>query len=120
VLAFAGIAEPERLAETLAGHGATVRDLVAFPDHHAYELRDLVAIGRRARAVGADLVVTTEKDGVRLGGPGALGPWREPALGRPALAVWVLRVRLAPLGSSEAWRAELRERVDAAARERRS
>jgi tetraacyldisaccharide 4'-kinase len=121
VLAFAGIAEPERLAETLAGHGATVRDLVAFPDHHAYELRDLVAIGRRARAVGADLVVTTEKDGVRLGGPGALGPWREPAPGRPALpAVWVLRVRLAPLGSSEAWRAELRERVDAAARERRS
>jgi hypothetical protein len=65
--------------------------------------------------------VTTEKDGVRLGGPGALGLWREPALGRPALpAVWVLRVRLAPLGSSEAWRAELRERVDAAAREQRS
>ena len=117
VLAFAGIAAPERLAETLAAHGATVRDLVAFPDHHAYEPRDLVAILGRARAVGADLLVTTEKDGVRLRGPGALGPWSPPALrGAAPPVVWALSVRLAPLGSPEAWRAELRARVEAAAR----
>jgi hypothetical protein len=66
-------------------------------------------------------VVTTEKDGVRLRGPGALGPWSAPEPGRPTLPlVWALRVRLAPLASPEAWRAELRARVDAAARERGS
>jgi tetraacyldisaccharide 4'-kinase len=118
VLAFAGIAEPERLAETLASHGATVRDLMAFPDHYAYQPRDLLVIARRARAVGADLVVTTEKDRVRLGGPGDLGPWGRLAPGEPALPpVWALRVRLAPLVSPDVWRAELRARVDAAARE---
>jgi tetraacyldisaccharide 4'-kinase len=118
VLAFAGIAEPERLLETLTSHGVAVRELVAFPDHHAYRPRDLLAIARRAWAVGADLVVTTEKDGVRLGGPGGLGPWREPSPGGPAPPpVWALRVRLAPLASPEAWRAELRARVDAAVRD---
>ncbi len=115
VLAFAGIAGPERLAETLAAHGATVRDLVAFPDHHVYERRDLVAVARRARAVGAEVMVTTEKDGVRLRGPGGLDDWS------PALpAVWTLRVRLLPLAGAEAWRAELLARVNAAAREKGS
>jgi tetraacyldisaccharide 4'-kinase len=119
VLAFAGIAAPEHLVETLASHGATVRDLLAFPDHYAYQPRDLLAIARRARAVGADLVVTTEKDGVRLRGPGVLGPWRESSPAGPALPpLCALRVRLAPLASPEAWRAELRARVDAAARDR--
>lgn len=118
VLAFAGIAEPERLVETLASHGAAVRDLVAFPDHYAYQPRDLLAIARRARAVGADLVVTTEKDGVRLGGPGGLLPWRGPGPGGSSPPpLWALRVRLAPLASPQAWRAELRARVDAVARD---
>jgi tetraacyldisaccharide 4'-kinase len=112
VLAFAGIAEPERLAETLAAHGAAVRDLVAFPDHHAYEPEDLVALARRARAVGAAVMVTTEKDGVRLRVPGGLGSWS------PALpSVWALGVRLVPLASPEAWRAALLARVDAARRD---
>src|SRR5262249_47782883 len=68
VLAFAGIAAPERLGETLAAQGAIVRDTVAFPDHHGYGAGDLEAVTRRARAVGAGLVVTTEKDAVRLAG----------------------------------------------------
>jgi tetraacyldisaccharide 4'-kinase len=129
VLAFAGIAEPERLAETLVATGAIVRDLVAFPDHHWFELRDLEAVARRARAVGAGILVTTEKDAVRLGVPGAPGgPARR--AGEAILPVWVLRVRLEPVASSEAaaggrpasqgwptedWRADLRNRLDMAA-----
>lgn len=113
VLAFAGIAAPERLADTLATGGALVRDVVAFPDHHTYRPRDLDAVTRRARAVGAGILVTTEKDAVRL-----------PAAGAPALPVWVLRVRLEPVPAqadlAEAWWSELRARVDRAAGESRA
>jgi hypothetical protein len=110
---------------------------VAFPDHHAYEPRDLEAVARRARAVGASLLVTTEKDAVRLGAPGTPATSGAPAAPRQAgetlLPMWALRVRLEPLArrgpqaeggpphaegcSPDAWRAELRARVDAAARE---
>ena len=125
VLAFAGIAAPERLAETLTAHGAIVRGLVAFPDHHSYGPRDLEIVARRARATGATLVVTTEKDAVRLERPEAAvagghsrqcgccacvssrsRPPRPPAARRQAAG----RIMI------ETWRAELRSRVDAAAR----
>jgi tetraacyldisaccharide 4'-kinase len=117
VLAVAGIAVPEGLVDTLVRCGAVVRDLVAFPDHHAYREGDLRAVQRRAARVGAELVVTTEKDAVRLG---AVPPPRPPG-GREARAagpapapVWVIRVRMRPTGPVERWRAELRARVAAA------
>jgi tetraacyldisaccharide-1-P 4'-kinase len=131
VLAFAGIAAPERLAETLAAQGAIVRDLVAFPDHHPFEPRDLEALERRARAVGAGVLVTTEKDAVRLPGvPGAgRGADAPRHAGEALLPLWALRVRLEPVAGSRAtgggpatkgwpiddWRAELRHRLDRAA-----
>jgi tetraacyldisaccharide 4'-kinase len=117
VLAFAGIATPERLAETLASRGALVRGLVAFPDHHPYALSDLDAIAERAREVSADLVVTTEKDAVRLpnagdGGMGVRVAWP----GGARLPVWAVRVRLEPVSGADDWRTALRARVDAATR----
>jgi tetraacyldisaccharide 4'-kinase len=116
VLAFAGIAAPERLADALVGLGAVVRDVVVFPDHHRYTPRDLAAVIRRARSVGASLLVTTEKDAVRLG-PVAPGQGSD-----ASLPVWVLGVRLEPVAGApaDAWRAALRAGVDRAARERRA
>jgi tetraacyldisaccharide 4'-kinase len=118
VLAFAGIAAPERFAETLAAQGALVRELIAFPDHHAYESRDLEVVVGRGRALGADLLVTTEKDAVRLPPPGSrlTGIGTSAAWPREArLPVWALRVRLAPVASADDWRAALRQRIDQAA-----
>ncbi len=74
---------------------------------------------RRARAMGASLLVTTEKDAVRLRPPGTTGAWAPSGqAGEAPVPIWVLRVRLEPAGgpSLEGWRAELRARVDAAAR----
>jgi tetraacyldisaccharide 4'-kinase len=136
VLAFAGIAAPERFAETLVAQGAIVRDLVAFPDHHAFQARDLEAVTRRARAFGAGVLVTTEKDAVRLGLPGAAGGLDAARQAREVgPSVWAVRVRLQPIAGSRAaggerpfghgrsieeWRAELRHRVDLAAEESRA
>jgi tetraacyldisaccharide 4'-kinase len=116
VLAFAGIAAPERVAETLATQGALVREVLAFPDHHRYESRDLEAVVGRARAVGAELIVTTEKDAVRLppspvvAGTGSSAVWPR----EPWPPVWALRVRLEPLTAAEDWRAALLARIEAA------
>jgi tetraacyldisaccharide-1-P 4'-kinase len=37
-----------------------------FRDHHWFTSRDVDAIGRAAEESGADLIMTTEKDAVRL------------------------------------------------------
>lgn len=83
VVALAGLASPAGFVTTLARLGATVADLVEFPDHHPYTQADLDRVGSSARRAGADWVVTTEKDWVRL---------RD--LPRPEIELWVLAVRL--------------------------
>jgi tetraacyldisaccharide 4'-kinase len=65
VLAFAGIARPEKLAATLGRIGADVAGLRRFPDHHRYTERELSALAGEARRIGATLVAT-EKDATRL------------------------------------------------------
>jgi len=71
VLAFAGIGHPEKFFATLeaAGIEAVVRR--SFPDHHRYNKAEaawLIAEAERRRL----LLVTTEKDSVRLSGDGAV------------------------------------------------
>lgn len=65
VLAFAGIARPEKFLATLQGAGARVAGVRWFADHHRYSGREIVALERAARSLGAALV-TTEKDAARL------------------------------------------------------
>jgi tetraacyldisaccharide 4'-kinase len=104
ILGFAGVAVPEDFRRTLSRPGAEVRDFVAFPDHHPYGARDLAALEARARAVGAEALVTTEKDAVRLAERG-------PDPGRlPILALGV-RLRLRDDGGTW-WRA-LETRLEA-------
>jgi tetraacyldisaccharide 4'-kinase len=67
VLAFAGIAYPDKFFATLEAHGipATVRK--SFPDHHRYTAQEMAAL--TARACQDDLtLVTTEKDMARMSG----------------------------------------------------
>ena len=65
VIAFAGIAHPEKLFDSLAEAGAAVVGRYGFPDHHPYEESDLVPILADAERSNT-LVVTTEKDHVRV------------------------------------------------------
>lgn len=67
IYAFAGIAHPEKFFATLADLGAEVVATASFPDHHLYEPSEIARVQRAARQEGA-LLVTTEKDLVRLAG----------------------------------------------------
>ena len=63
VVAVAGIARPEGFVDTLGRLGARVRDVLRFPDHHAYTAADARRIAAAARA---GRLVTTEKDLAKL------------------------------------------------------
>jgi tetraacyldisaccharide 4'-kinase len=71
VLAFSGIATPESFEKFLRDLGA---DLVArerFLDHYRYTAEDLAGLFALAQREGAECLVTTEKDAVRVvPGPG--------------------------------------------------
>jgi tetraacyldisaccharide 4'-kinase len=67
--AFSGIARPERFEEDLRGLGLRLVGTRRFPDHHRFRPGDLAEVVARARAGGADLLVTTEKDMVRIAAP---------------------------------------------------
>ena len=66
LLAVCGIGNPEAFVGTLRQFEPKAVELLAFPDHHRYSLVDLTDIGTRAREVGADIVVITEKDSQKL------------------------------------------------------
>jgi tetraacyldisaccharide 4'-kinase len=65
-LLVSGVAMPERVEADMRAAGWAIVAHVAFRDHHRYTARDIRAIAGRLRAAAADLVVTTEKDAVRL------------------------------------------------------
>jgi tetraacyldisaccharide 4'-kinase len=66
VYVISGIAHPEHFVAAVRSHGLTVVGERAFTDHHPYSARDLERVVTEARSAGADAIVTTEKDFVRL------------------------------------------------------
>ncbi|WAJ27695.1 tetraacyldisaccharide 4'-kinase [Antarcticirhabdus aurantiaca] len=70
VLAFCGIADPEKFRRSLAEVGASLAGLRAFPDHHPFTRGQLADLQREAEAVGA-VLATTAKDHARIRGSGA-------------------------------------------------
>jgi tetraacyldisaccharide 4'-kinase len=65
VLAFAGIANPDKFFATLAGIGAQVAEKQVFPDHWMFRPREIERLLTRAARRGLT-PVCTEKDLVRL------------------------------------------------------
>jgi len=64
--AFAGLADPRSFGRLLRALGAAVVYSRRFRDHHRYTGRDLAEVAAEARWAGAELLVTTEKDAVKL------------------------------------------------------
>ena len=66
--AFCGIAHPLDFFHMLEQVPVQILDQNYFPDHHDYSTDELKAIENRAKQTGAKLIVTTEKDAVKLRG----------------------------------------------------
>ena len=65
-LAVAGIARPQRFFSAAKAQGWDVVKELAFRDHHWFSESDLKRMLATARAVNADVILTTEKDAMRL------------------------------------------------------
>jgi tetraacyldisaccharide 4'-kinase len=66
VVLFAGIAQPSAFVTTVASLGVEVVGERWWPDHHHYRRRDVHALRRPGRFPPHDLLLTTEKDAVKL------------------------------------------------------
>jgi tetraacyldisaccharide 4'-kinase len=82
VLAFAGIADPEKFFATLSAAGVNVAERVGFADHHRYTGIDAERLIARAEADQL-VLLTTEKDLVRLGGEPPLAALKARATALP-------------------------------------
>ncbi len=91
VAAFCGIAHPLDFFHMLEQVPVQIVNQNHFPDHHDYSADDLKAIENRAKQAGAKLIVTTEKDAVKLKGHAF------------DLPVYAVRVALEILEGQEEW-----------------
>jgi tetraacyldisaccharide 4'-kinase len=66
IVAFSGIGSPASFEATLQGLNADVRKHIRYRDHHWYTEEDLRLIRIAFTASGAEAIVTTEKDAVRI------------------------------------------------------
>jgi tetraacyldisaccharide 4'-kinase len=80
---FSGIANPQVFERQLARVAAPLGS-GSFPDHHQYTLAELLSIEGDARAAGAQVLVTTEKDWVKI----------EPFAGSIELPIWRAHMRI--------------------------
>ena len=63
---FCGIAHPEQFLETVKGLGASVVGQKFFPDHHFFNNEEIVHMADSFKAEGAEMLICTEKDKVKL------------------------------------------------------
>jgi tetraacyldisaccharide 4'-kinase len=63
---FSGIGNAGAFRTSVLRQGLIVVDEVVYPDHHAYTTSDVNRVRARADRVGAEVLVTTEKDAVKL------------------------------------------------------
>jgi tetraacyldisaccharide 4'-kinase len=66
LFAFAGLANNEQFFDSLRGLGLNVVGTQSFRDHYRYTALDIAALKEAARAAGAEAIVTTEKDAVKI------------------------------------------------------
>ncbi|MEO8098654.1 MAG: tetraacyldisaccharide 4'-kinase [Acidobacteriota bacterium] len=82
--AFCGIGSPRGFWGTLEELGLPVVYKRAFPDHHPYTADELRDVAREARAAGAEALLTTEKDMMKL----------DSLLSELAMPVYSVRIRV--------------------------
>ena len=66
VFILCGIGSPHSFVMTVANLGAEILGIRSFPDHHVYTADEITNVLAQAAERGAEMVVTTQKDGVKL------------------------------------------------------
>ena len=90
IAALSGIAAPRGFEESIQRLGGELVHRKRFADHHRYTQQEILDMINASRDAGAEAIITTEKDAVRL-------PWIE----RRDLPLYFLRVEIELLSGEE-------------------
>ncbi|MDD5708304.1 MAG: tetraacyldisaccharide 4'-kinase [Kiritimatiellae bacterium] len=83
VVVLSGIAAPLSFETSMRAMGARVLTCERFTDHHRYTQQEILDVINRADELGAQAIVTTEKDAVRL-----------PRMTNPKVPIYYLRMEI--------------------------
>ena len=78
IMAVSAIGNPESFERTLTDLGAEIIRNLRYPDHHKYTMTEMQDVLHQAEAVGAESIVITEKDAVKVPEEVALSDWNIP------------------------------------------
>jgi len=65
-LAFCGIGNPCSFEKTLKSLGIEILNAFFFLDHYIYTRKEFISLEEEGKKLGADFLITTEKDSIRL------------------------------------------------------
>ena len=92
VASISAIANPASFNAFLSELGGEIVEEVHFADHHRYRQQEMIDFINQAKAGGAEIIVTTEKDAVRM-----------PRLDRRDIPILFLRVQIDILSGQESF-----------------
>lgn len=90
IVALSGIASPRSFESELVNLGATVMHHETYTDHHRYNQQEIIDLINDSIERGADAIITTEKDAVRM-----------PRIERRDIPIYYLRVEIEMLSGEE-------------------
>ena len=90
IVALFGIASPRSFESELVNLGATVMYHETYTDHHRYNQQEIIDLINDSVERGADAIITTEKDAVRM-----------PRIERRDIPIYYLRVEIEMLSGEE-------------------
>lgn len=84
VFAFCAIGNPESFRKSIESLGGKLLNFHAFPDHHVYTAPELGTLNAAAKRIGAEVIIVTQKDRVKI--KNTFASWNLP--------LWTLKIEV--------------------------
>lgn len=103
IMAVSAIGNPASFEQTLRDLGAEIVESIRYPDHHEYTVKEMQDVLQQADALGAESIVITEKDAVKIPADFAKSTWNIP--------IFVICVEVKFQAGADEFQDELRRRL---------
>ena len=104
VMAVSAIGNPASFERTLKDLGAIIIESLRYPDHHEYTMTEMQDVLQQADAQGAEAIVITEKDAVKIPAEVARASWSIP--------IYVICVEVTFKSGAKEFQQELKRRLE--------
>ncbi|MBR1730653.1 MAG: tetraacyldisaccharide 4'-kinase [Selenomonadaceae bacterium] len=104
IMAVSAIGNPASFERTLKDLGAIIIESMRYPDHHEYTMLEMQDVLQQAEAQGAEAIVITEKDAVKIPVEVARASWNIP--------IYVICVEVKFQSGAKEFQQELKKRLE--------